>query len=132
MSSKASGTDARRGVDVGRQMAALSALHKELDGVDVVVGDWIDASTMWASHLLPAQARMVVRTHSLDILDPWLHFVDWDAVKTVMTPHSAFAGLLSEITADLGAPQPQVMPPIDRTSNAMPPGAIWRPGSRSG
>ncbi len=99
------------GVDVGRQMAALSALHKELDGVDVVVGDWIDASTMWASHLLPAQARMVVRTHSLDILDPWLHFVDWDAVKVVMTPHSAFAGLLSEITADLGAPQPQVMLP---------------------
>lgn len=99
------------GVDATRQVAALSALHKELDGVDIVVGDWIDAATMWASHLLPAGPRMVVRTHSLDILDPWLHFIDWGAVDTLLTSNSAFAGLLSEMTADVGAPPPQVVLP---------------------
>lgn len=99
------------GLDPSEQLTDLRALAKRLRGADVVVGEWLDASTMWASHLVPAATRMVIRAHGLDILDPWVHLIDWRAVDTVLATTPALGGLLGDLTSHAGAPEPVLVLP---------------------
>ena len=58
-------------------------------GTDVVVADWADKGAVWASVLAPAEARLVIRIHSVDVLSGPAQLVDWSAVDTVIavSPH---------------------------------------------
>lgn len=99
------------GVDVTGQLVALRTLAVQLQRCDVVFGEWFDASTMWASHLVPRHARMVVRAHGLDVLDPWVHLVDWRGVDRVLATTPALASLLRDLTGRFGAPEPALVLP---------------------
>lgn len=69
---------------------------------DVVVCDWADRATVWATHACPPRVRVVVRLHGLDVLDPWLHLIRWDRVaEVVVSP--ALAPLVRDLMAGLGA-----------------------------
>ncbi len=99
------------GLDPTEALAALRSLALHLRRRDVVIGEWFDASTMWASHLVPRDTRMVVRAHGLDILDPWVHLVDWRGIDTVLATTPALGELLHDLTRAAGAPAPvQVLP----------------------
>lgn len=99
------------GLDPAESLAALRSLALHLRRCDVVIGEWFDASTMWASHLVPRDTRMVVRAHGLDILDPWVHLVDWRGIDTVLSTTPALGELLHDLTRAAGAPAPvQVLP----------------------
>lgn len=110
--------DARRWGDeeigegsMGGQFEALQALRSAILGADVVVAEWFGAGTMWASRLLPAETKMVVRGHSLDFYDPWLHLMDWNSVNQVIVPHAGYASLFADLTVGTDAPQPNIMGP---------------------
>lgn len=55
-----------------------------LAAADVIWAEWADPPAVWASHLAAAHQRVVVRLHSLDTLDPWLHLVRWASVDAVV------------------------------------------------
>lgn len=98
-------------VDLTEQLAALKSLALHVRRSDVVVGEWFDAGTMWASHLVPPGTRMVVRSHGLDILDPWVHLVDWRGIDAVLATTPPLGGLLHDLTHAAGGPEPvQVLP----------------------
>ena len=58
-------------------------------GTDVVIADWADKGAVWASVLAPAEARLAIRIHSVDVLSGPVQLVDWSAVDTVIavSPH---------------------------------------------
>ncbi len=98
-------------LDPTAALVALKSLAKELRGADVVVGEWFDAATMWATHLVPPGTRLMVRAHGLDILDPWLHLVDWRGVSKVLATTPALRGLIQDLTGAFGAPDPALVLP---------------------
>ena len=59
-------------------------VRDRLAAADVVWADWADLPAVWASHLVTPQQRLVLRVHSLDALDPWLHAVRWSAVDALV------------------------------------------------
>lgn len=59
-------------------------LVERLAAADVVWAEWADLPAVWASHLVRPDQRLVLRLHSLDTLDPWLHLVRWAAVDAVV------------------------------------------------
>ncbi|CAN5307528.1 hypothetical protein BH24GEM2_BH24GEM2_16760 [soil metagenome] len=99
------------GVDVTGQLVALRALAVQMQHCDVGVGEWFDAVTMSASHLVHRHTRLVVRSHGLDILDPWVHLVDWRGVDQVLATTPALASLLRDLTGRFGAPEPELVLP---------------------
>jgi len=106
-------------IDPGPALVALKALGTALRRADVVYGDWFDAASMWASHLVPAGTRLVIRAHGLDALDPWIHLVDWRGVDAVLTTQP-LVSLLEDLTAWRGAPAPTPVLPY-RPDLAQPP-----------
>lgn len=73
---------------------------------DVVFTDWVDRSTVWVSHLVPADCRLVVRVHSLDALDPFFHLVDWSAVEEVIVVSEPLRRLVVAMLQAAGADVP--------------------------
>lgn len=51
---------------------------------DVLWAEWADLPAVWLSHLAAPHQRMVLRVHSLDTLDPWLHLVRWASVDALV------------------------------------------------
>lgn len=82
------------------------ALVPRLRRADVVFTDWADRTTVWASHLLPADARLVVRIHSLDALHPSFHLVDWGSVDEVIVVSEPLRRLVSAMLQVAGAEVP--------------------------
>lgn len=74
------------------------SLQEQLAGHDVVLADWADPATVWISHLCPT-ARLVVRVHALDALDPWLHLVRWERVERVVTVSEPLRSLVVDLLA---------------------------------
>jgi len=97
-------------IDPEPALAAMQALGEALRRADVVYGDWFDPASMWASHLVPSGTRLVIRAHGLDVLDPWVHLVDWRGVDAVLTTQP-LVSLLTELTASRGAPAPVAVLP---------------------
>lgn len=59
-------------------------LGEAVDRADTVFADWADKGAVWASTRLPPDARMIVRIHSVDVLSPAVHLVDWTRVSDVV------------------------------------------------
>lgn len=57
---------------------------ERLAAADVIWAEWADLPAVWASHLAAPHQRMVVRLHSLDTLDPWLHLLRWSSVDALV------------------------------------------------
>lgn len=81
----------------------LQVKREELEavrGADVVVADWADKGAVWASTVVPAGTRMVVRVHSVDALSAPAQLVDWSRVDDVVfvADHirDLFLGILGE------------------------------------
>ncbi|MBW8173040.1 hypothetical protein K0651_08270 [Ornithinimicrobium sp. Arc0846-15] len=90
----------------------LAKLESQMKRHDVIFADWADAATMWASQLCPKGVRLVVRVHSLDLLDAWLHLIDWRGVHTLLATTPAMVSLTDDLTA--GRPKhktPQLVGP---------------------
>ncbi|MGB3859603.1 MAG: hypothetical protein WA912_10145 [Ornithinimicrobium sp.] len=87
---------------------SVMLLKIELSHHDVVVADWGAVQAFWASHVCPAGTRLVIRWHSLDLFDSWLHLLDWRGVDEVLVSHGAFASLFQDLTHGLGAPAPAI------------------------
>ncbi|WP_462418711.1 glycosyltransferase [Kytococcus sp. Marseille-QA3725] len=51
---------------------------------DVLWAEWADLPAVWLSHLAGEHQRLVLRVHSLDALDPWLHLVRWASVDALV------------------------------------------------
>ncbi|UJH70081.1 hypothetical protein [Ornithinimicrobium sp. INDO-MA30-4] len=97
---------------LARYVAALAHLAKLLRRRDVVLGDWGDAATMWASHLRPKGTRYVTRLHSLDLLDPWIHLIDWRGVDAVAVANPSMGSLFTQLVGDrTKSKRPQVVQP---------------------
>lgn len=60
---------------------------------DVVVADWADKGAVWASLVVPATTRLVIRAHGMDSFGLWPHVIDWSRVATLVSvsPHQARA-----------------------------------------
>lgn len=85
-------------------LRGLQKLWQLMTAADVVVSDWIDAGAMWASQVRPPGVRLVLRAHSLDLLDPWVHLVDWRTVDEVMVSNEGMISIYRELTAGSRAP----------------------------
>lgn len=96
---------------IARYVRTLFLLKVELSGHDVVISDWGDVATFWASHLCPVGTRLITRLHGLDLFDPWLHLVDWRGIDLVLTSHQGLGGLFADLTAAAGAPAAQIVQP---------------------
>lgn len=96
--------DPRRTRLLRRDLDALRALWAEMCTADVVVSDWIDTGALWASQVCPPGVRLVLRAHSLDLVDPWVQLMDWRAVDEVMISNAGMAALYRGVTAGRGAP----------------------------
>lgn len=59
-------------------------VFERLRSADVIWAEWADLPAVWASHLAAPHQRMVVRLHSLDTLDPWLHLLRWSSVDALV------------------------------------------------
>lgn len=74
-----------------------------LGAADVVVADWADRGAAWVSTALPPGPRLVLRVHSVDLLSPALHLVDWSRVDdaVLVGPHmeDIFRGILGDRVA---------------------------------
>lgn len=103
--------NAPAGTDVAPMLAELQTLATHLQQCELVISDWLDPGTMWASHLVPDGTRFVIRSHSLDLLDPWLHLTDWRAVDEVLATNSAFAEVIQEMIDGLVTLTPRALPP---------------------
>lgn len=66
--------------DLGIPAGLGEAVHR----ADVVFADWADKGAVWASTRLRPGARMIVRIHSVDVLSPAVHLVDWTRVSDVV------------------------------------------------
>src|SRR5690606_20939854 len=87
------------------------ALGPPLQRAQVVFTDWADRVTVWASHMVPAETRLVVRIQSLDAFDPWLHLVDWSAVDHVIVVSDPLRVLVERLLALVGARVPVTVLP---------------------
>nr|WP_227993747.1 glycosyltransferase [Pseudactinotalea sp. HY160] len=67
---------------------------------DVIFADWADKSALLASMCAPANARLTIRVHSVDLLRPWLHLIDWSRVDQLIFVNSALADLGRDMLAD--------------------------------
>lgn len=76
-----------------------TGVRRMLRWPDVVLADWADPATVWASHLCPPDVRLVVRIHALDALDPWLHLVRWDRVEQVVVVSEPLRSLVTDLLA---------------------------------
>ncbi|WP_109472455.1 hypothetical protein [Ornithinimicrobium cavernae] len=76
-------TDASWGFGV--DPAQLRAVRE----ADVVVADWADKGAVWASLVVPASTRLVVRAHGMDAFSLWPHVIDWSRVDALVavSPH---------------------------------------------
>ncbi|USQ76324.1 hypothetical protein [Ornithinimicrobium cryptoxanthini] len=92
-------------------LRGLQTLWQLMSAADVVVSDWVDAGAMWASQVRPPGVRLVLRAHSLDLLDPWLHLVDWRTVDEVMVSNDGMMSIYRELTAGTGAPEGMTVRP---------------------
>ncbi|NHA70190.1 glycosyltransferase, partial [Phycicoccus flavus] len=100
-------------VEDARQQRRVRRLRGAVAGHDVVLSDWADASTVWLSRLVPPRTRLVVRVHSVDVLDAWFPLVDWDRVDEVLAS-PAVARLVAALLTALGAGDTPVteVPPL--------------------
>ncbi|MBM6402945.1 glycosyltransferase [Phycicoccus sp. CSK15P-2] len=80
----------------------LEATCRLLTGRRAVFCDWLDRSTVWASHLCPDDVRLTVRVHAVDALSPWLPLVRWAAVDEVVVVSEAMRSLVRDELAVLG------------------------------
>lgn len=46
----------------------------------IVIADWADAGAAWASRNVAPGTRLIVRAHSIDLLQPWMALVNWARV----------------------------------------------------
>ncbi len=69
---------------LGRTVTVEPEPVPSLATADVVFADWADKGALWASLLVGPETRMVVRVHSVDVLGPWLHLVDWSRVQDLI------------------------------------------------
>lgn len=81
---------ARALIQDGEHGLPAEALQR-LAAADVIWAEWADLPAVWASHLAEGHQRLVLRIHSLDTLDPWLHMVRWASVDALVAVGSPVA-----------------------------------------
>ncbi len=90
----------------GTERRLLAATSRLLSGRQAVFCDWLDRSTVWASHVCPPEVRLVVRIHAIDALSPWLPLMRWAAVAEVVVVSEAMRSLVRDELAALGVERP--------------------------
>ena len=84
----------------GTERRLLASVERVLAGRRAIFCDWLDRSTVWASHLCPPETRLVVRVHAVDVLSAWLPLVRWASVDEVIVVSPAMRSLvMDELTA---------------------------------
>lgn len=82
------------------------ALGPTLRGADVVLADWADRITVWASHMVPSGVRFIIRIHSLDALQPWFHLVKWSNVDLVLVQAETIHQIVEQMLSVAGVDVP--------------------------
>lgn len=98
---------------LGREPSTFARMAQLLRDTDVIVADWAAKAALLASLHAPADARLVLRVHSVDLLRPWLHLIDWARVDELVCVSPATAGLVRDLLGDrLAAEKVHVLPPL--------------------
>ncbi len=74
-----------------------------LRSADIVVADWADKGTAWASTEVPSDTRLIVRVHSVDVLSAPLHLVDWSRVDDVVFVSEHIRDLFTAVVGERAA-----------------------------
>lgn len=82
------------------------ALSPVLRDTDVILADWADRLTVWASHTVPPNVRFVIRIHSLDALQPWFHMVQWSNVDLVLVQAETIRRIVEQMLQVAGVKVP--------------------------
>jgi glycosyltransferase involved in cell wall biosynthesis len=86
-------------------------LEDSLGDADGIFSDWADRVTVMASRCRPENTRLVVRVHSLDALDPWLHLVQWRPGDHIIVVSEPLRRVVSRLLrASEGAPAVSTIP----------------------
>lgn len=88
------------------ERAAGRTLDQALQGADVVFADWVDRASVWASRRARPDQPVVVRVHSLDAFDLWIHLMDWRRVAAVVAVSPPLATLVQRFLDARGARTP--------------------------
>ncbi|MBI4940163.1 MAG: glycosyltransferase [Actinobacteria bacterium] len=101
-------------VDASATAPEVAALLRE---ADTVVVDWCTAAAVWASLVVPAGARLVVRLHSIEAFSVEPHLVDWSRVDDVVLVGAQLESLVRHVVPALapartrrGGPRVHVVP----------------------
>src|SRR5699024_6036189 len=98
---------------LGRAPGTYAPVGKMLGDADVIVADWAGKAALVAALHAPARARFVLRVHSVDLLRPWLHLIDWRRVDELICVNPAAARLVHDLVgAHLSAERVHVLPPL--------------------
>lgn len=84
----------------------LDVLAARLADADVVFADWCDPGALFASHLAPESARLVVRMHRVDATKAWAQFVRWPRVAAVLLVSEHVRAFVAPQLASPGEPLP--------------------------
>lgn len=97
----------------GRPVAGYDKAVELLTADDVLFVDWADKGALLASLLAPPTTRLVLRVHSVDLLRPWLHLVDWSRVAALICVSETMAGFARDLLGDrLAQVELRVLPPL--------------------
>lgn len=97
----------------GRPVAGYDKAVELLTADDVLFVDWADKGALLASLLAPPTTRLVLRVHSVDLLRPWLHLVDWSRVDALICVSETMAGFARDLLGDrLAQVELRVLPPL--------------------